>query len=1098
MPSTISDTIQLEGDNSFTGFCSRRNPLTLQPGQLQMARNMRLDPGIAQTRKGAMKLAPSLAVPNTPVTLPFNLKSFSVPGNAAVPSSNLIKGNGTGSSKTVVVQGFTTFNVGDQIVVSGSEIPQWNGTFTVKAIYLNASGVPSSWSYDGSAPSPGTSGYFYGLNSITVCTGPVIHNSYSGGLFNAGVYSSPIYQNGQEYIVLVGPTALYLYNTSTGTTNQLAYPVTGTNSDLCNPADLTNVIQAFDKLFLFRWRPTDAPLPISSIVQGASAITAATAPVIPVTSSLVSSGSPTLSNSSTTITMGGIATSGLQVGQSITFSGQTGTYNSVLNGTWTIASVTGTGPYTITFAVTTAPTGTALPSQAILGTQVGGTISYTTASSVSTVTLLGLSTAALSVGQSISFSGLTNNSLTGNNALLNGTWTISGIPSGSSLTFQVPNTVPQTTAMGAAAVLSAFQAGSSVAYSGTSITLSGLSTTQLIPGQQIVFSGQTGNNACLNGTWTIATIPSANSITFAIVQTPTGTLSASAALTGTTILNGQVTVTTSSPHGFSTNDVVRISGTASAGLNVDATITVPTGSATTFTYTASLLSIPNAPTSAISSNGTPALTYLGPTITLSGISVGSLAVGNPITFSGQTGNNACMNGTWTISAVSTSASSVTFQVGSTPAGTLSASSALSNAYTGGATQVLTAQRVQCPLYWDTKSAGMQRVPTTPNPNGVTYSNLISPYNAVACFFNNQLVIASRKDNILVSDILNPFNFDPITKALRCNAGSNDYLVALWPYAGGQILVLMRKSLYLATVVLASNGVGIDPVNSSVQLLTQEIGCVARQTVATAGNYLYFLSDNGVYKLDNSQIDLALRGNTMPLSEPIGDQIALINPAFLASANALYFNNRYYVAVSILDNAGNQAQYNNTLLVYNQLNDAWESIDSYPFSLENLVVSTYNNTRRLYVASNTGGIMLLDQYDPISSPNPNNAAFGDDGGSGVASVPIQGSMTTRRYFYGNLARKRINRISINTQMRQGSYYQEGLQVKANCIDPDNSTIVADVQAGSSTNYTVRGSVRRTADYIDVTVTTSGGRPSIRALQVDASITIDPSRLSRTDS
>jgi hypothetical protein len=295
------------------------------------------------------------------------------------------------------------------------------------------------------------------------------------------------------------------------------------------------------------------------------------------------------------------------------------------------------------------------------------------------------------------------------------------------------------------------------------------------------------------------------------------------------------------------------------------------------------------------------------------------------------------------------------------------------------------------------------------------------------------------------------------------------------------LALLRKSIYLGKIVIStSDGVSIDPTQSSLQLLTNEIGCNARMTVATAGNYVYFLSDNGVYRLDNTQIDLALRGNTLPLSEPIADIMATINQSAVATSNAVYFNNRYYLAVPT-----GTATSPNTLLIYSQLNESWESVDTNLPALDKLVVSDYGTVRRLFAASNTGALFLLEEYDSAK----------DDTGTGSAQAAVNGVITTRRYFYGQLARKRLGNVAVSAYLPSGS----GIDVAAVTTDPDNTTHIATVtNSGVDNDYTIRAPIRRPGTYLDLTVTTSNGRPTIRAVSADATTSSDPSRLARTES
>ena len=57
----LESPVQRNGDAGFIGFASRLNPLTLPAGMLQDSVNMRLDRGVAQTRKGAKRLADAIS-----------------------------------------------------------------------------------------------------------------------------------------------------------------------------------------------------------------------------------------------------------------------------------------------------------------------------------------------------------------------------------------------------------------------------------------------------------------------------------------------------------------------------------------------------------------------------------------------------------------------------------------------------------------------------------------------------------------------------------------------------------------------------------------------------------------------------------------------------------------------------------------------------------------------------------------------------------------------------------------------------------------------------------------------------------------------------
>jgi uncharacterized protein (UPF0147 family) len=628
---------------------------------------------------------------------------------------------------------------------------------------------------------------------------------------------------------------------------------------------------------------------------------------------------------------------------------------------------------------------------------------------------------------------------------------------------------------------------STVSQTGNIATATTTSAHNLLPGYQILISGVGISN--YNGTFIVLTTPTSTTFTYAVSGSPASSTGGSAKypVVQSSYVSGIYAAGVySSPRLDNTNEYVVLAGTtqaylwrySSSGPTV-ITKSYPTSPIAESIQPGDRVNIVQAfdqlflfrwrssepmqsVTSITQSSGSTTATITMP-------SAHGFNTGEVVRLSGSSVS------VFNLDAVVTVTSSTTF--------TITLPSAASNL--SDTSSYLFAQRVCCPLVWDgSSSTNFVRVPTGSNALGPTYSNLIAPYNAIATYYNNQLLIAGGRDSVLISDVLNPFNFDPLNKSFRTNVGSNDYLVALHPYANGQAIAFLRKSIYLGTIVLNSDGVTINTTNSSLQLLTNEIGCNARQTVATAGLYIYFLSDNGVYRLDNSQIDLALRGNTLPLSEPIADIMATINAAYVYISQGIYFNNRYYLAVPT-----NGSTTNNTLLIYNQLNEAWESVDTYPFSLDRLVISDYvtsgGTQRRLYAASSTGLLYLLEQY----------TSGVDDAATGAATVGVTGSITTRRYFYGQLNHKRLNSVTVSSFLPAGST----VNVTAITTDRDSTTQVVSVLNSSADNdYTIKAPIRRVAEYLDVQISTMGGRPTIRAVSADAAVTMDPSRLARTES
>jgi hypothetical protein len=376
-----------------------------------------------------------------------------------------------------------------------------------------------------------------------------------------------------------------------------------------------------------------------------------------------------------------------------------------------------------------------------------------------------------------------------------------------------------------------------------------------------------------------------------------------------------------------------------------------------------------------------------------------------------------------------------------------------------------AQRVQPALVWDGVLANaFARVAQGTHPIAVTYSRL--PSTSTATYLNNQLIIARSRDEVLISDVFDAETYDPVLKSFRANAGSNDYIVALHPYAEGQVLVFCRKSIWLATAAIGTDGVSMDAANSSLQLLTNEVGCSARRSIATAGVYVFFLSDNGVYRLDN-QFDLKLRGSTQTLSDPIADLVGGMNATAAHLSNGIYHGNRYYLALPL----GTSTQ-PNSLFAYNMLNQQWETRDTYGFAIDRLLVSDYGTERRLFAATTTGKLFLLDEQETGT----------DDTLSGLGTTNVKGLLLTRRYGFDSLNTKRLLRAKASVVLDNGA----ACTLDAVTTDYDKDFQIASLTnaSGSTEDYTIKAPLRCKATALDLRFRTSAGRPILRTITAEA--------------
>ena len=390
------------------------------------------------------------------------------------------------------------------------------------------------------------------------------------------------------------------------------------------------------------------------------------------------------------------------------------------------------------------------------------------------------------------------------------------------------------------------------------------------------------------------------------------------------------------------------------------------------------------------------------------------------------------------------------------------------------------RRVKPPLYWDgTPGNDFVRAVAGVPDVGISYRRLRSV--GWANYINNRLIVPDGKQNVLISDILNPDVFDIYWQSFRVGVGGNDFVVGVHPWVEGKVLVFCRKSIWLADIAQYPSPDGSSFTTetgiSGLSLLTDEIGCAARRSITTAGAFIYFLSDSGVYRLD-SRLDLKLRGDTRPLSDPISDQLSSLNAELVDQSIGLYFDNRFYIAVPL---AG--ADTLNGVFIYNQLLEQWETRDVYGFGVNTFLVSDKSQERRVFISNQAGKLMLLDEQET-----------GDDSPDATANLvtPVAGRIRSRRYGMDLMSAKRFIRSLSDVVMPNGG----SLSISALTYNPDRTKRTGDrlpdaYQAvvntsGVEEDYTLKQPIRQKAHYAEIEFLTNGNRPEIRNVSVEAAL------------
>jgi hypothetical protein len=258
---------------------------------------------------------------------------------------------------------------------------------------------------------------------------------------------------------------------------------------------------------------------------------------------------------------------------------------------------------------------------------------------------------------------------------------------------------------------------------------------------------------------------------------------------------------------------------------------------------------------------------------------------------------------------------------------------------------------------------------------------------------------------------------------------------------------------------------------------------------SAGQYVFFLSGKGIYLL-SPQLDLKLVGNTLPLSEPIADVFDTVNFASIKGACATYYSNRFYIALPV-----NGATRNNLVLVYNTLNQSWESSDTYPAGMwvDDLNVASYGNQKRMFIltrftgSSNFGGVFVTeeyaggDQYNSLAGtpilPFTLPATLSN---SAPQLTPIPAYVVTREYTFKSLNEKRFSRGEFQFNNSANDF----VRISTRTHDPDVYEEVLGYKFNGTADGTLRPRIAARGSSIDVRIDFVTGNPSLKSVAVYA--------------
>ena len=238
----------------------------------------------------------------------------------------------------------------------------------------------------------------------------------------------------------------------------------------------------------------------------------------------------------------------------------------------------------------------------------------------------------------------------------------------------------------------------------------------------------------------------------------------------------------------------------------------------------------------------------------------------------------------------------------------------------------------------------------------------------------------HRNTLYASDILDPSVWDA-SNSIVVNADDGDEITAIVQFYQNRIIVFKKRRVFQVTIPPDATSAA----DWIVELISNNVGCVASQTAVQVNSDVFFLADDGLRSVVRSASD-DFTTVGLPISEIVKDVIQDINTAEIGIAAALFYDNRYFLAIPTGAN-----DYNDTLLVYNTVLQAFEGTWSpqvMQFTLSNF---SGQGVRALKKAVN--GVIL--QYNGHKSPAQVTTADYQDAG-----VSYESYVRTKDFDFGD--------------------------------------------------------------------------------------------------
>lgn len=362
-----------------------------------------------------------------------------------------------------------------------------------------------------------------------------------------------------------------------------------------------------------------------------------------------------------------------------------------------------------------------------------------------------------------------------------------------------------------------------------------------------------------------------------------------------------------------------------------------------------------------------------------------------------------------------------------------------------------------PLVWDGDFASDFVAVTTGALSTTTGTLIRLPPVPWATDAGSRLALPFKVDQIVISDPWEEESLDLQYNEFRLRYGSFDAIVGALNTQQNVLFVLCRRSLH--RLLLADLSI------AAAEEITRDVGCAARRTICQWGDQVLFVGDRAIHRVRVTG-ELSLLPERVPLSADVQNLLEDVNWTEIHQATARIWNNRAYFALPTAHGL------NTIVLVFNFINDRWETQDEYPagFDVEDFHVMDYAGEKRLFASTTYGFLYLLEQNEVDT--------FGNTESQQDYDIAAEGR--TRYYTGGERAVKRCRRMFMHASVPADAVVTA--QVAALNPDGEGDEITVDEDVAEDGRYPVYAGIDGSAAQLRFTLT---ARAELRAIECEFS-------------